>query len=605
MKSMAALLSNESKRGLLIGGVVILIAGALMYSPSFDAGFWTDDYAFVARAARATFPQGLVDAFDPFADIAWYRPLQIVQWLVEYRFFGSDAVGYHLANTAIHLVNCVLLLGLVSHLTRKWWVGLVTALAFLSLSPIAIDVFWPGVADPLMTLFYLVAMIFWLRDLENASRWNYLFAFVAFVAALLTKEMSASLIVILFLMDRCLVHAPTTLKQLGLRYLPLIAAVIPYALIEYSVSTRGVYVSQVAYRVSGQMFVNIAQYLQWLAFPWEANAWIVSSLVGIAVVLILILTRDRALLFVTAAALIALLPVLPFPFALQRYLYLPTIASAVLAGLGFESLRTRFSWARWREVAVTAGLVLAFVWSSLALSEGAFNYSEFARVTRLQFRPIYQRHPTFPPDTLLYFIQPPFPSATISEMMYVRYGANVSASGTDRDRVAELRARNAAFVYYFDENVLHEQPVEKNIRARVMPDLPIHFGNGITLQALEIAGDSLKPGDALVLLFYWSAVKKVDQDFTVFVHLVDMNGQMILGADEPPRQGSAPTSSWEPNRLLPDGHIVAVDASVAPGSYQIEAGLYNPQTMERLLIVDAQGRPYTDKIIIEPINVGK
>ena len=63
---------------------------------------------------------------------AWYRPVQGIQYLIEYGLFGSDPLGYHVANVLLHLVNCLLLYGIVVHITGRKRTGAVAALLFAS-----------------------------------------------------------------------------------------------------------------------------------------------------------------------------------------------------------------------------------------------------------------------------------------------------------------------------------------------------------------------------------------------------------------------------------------------------------------------------------------
>ena len=148
-------------------GALVLAAGLVLFSPVLAAGFWTDDYTFVEMAARLPFLQYLSQDFDPRDLISWYRPLQGMLWWIEFRLFGADPTGYHVVNVLFHIANCFLIFGLVRRVTYKWWVGLTAALAFLAVVNLGIDVYWPGVADPEMTLFYLAALWFWLAYLDR------------------------------------------------------------------------------------------------------------------------------------------------------------------------------------------------------------------------------------------------------------------------------------------------------------------------------------------------------------------------------------------------------------------------------------------------------
>ncbi|MEW5717223.1 MAG: hypothetical protein AB1817_01210 [Chloroflexota bacterium] len=598
----------ESRGWHVVSALMLGVAGIFVFSPVFQAGFWTDDFVFVELAARRGLADYLSYYFDPRnIELLWYRPAQGIQWWIEYQIFGVNPMGYHIVNVIFHIANCWLLFNLVSHFTHSQFGGFISAFAFLSLPRVTWVVSWPGVADPLMTLFYLASLSFWIAYLEQGRRRAAGFAWLAFIGALLTKEMGTTLIAILFLADRLLVTRPASLTQLAKRYLPFVIILIPYALIEYEVSRRGVYVGQVAYGLRAQSLANLWQYAQWLAFPWDLGApWnqIAQSIVAAAALYWLAVKRQRAVIFLVACGLIAVFPVLPFPFALDRYLYLPVIAPLALLGLGCHTARAYLTTPRWRAALASGALALFLLGNGATVYDVAGAYTGFVRETRLQFRPIFQRHPTFLTDTILYFIEPPFPTPTISAMMYVRYGAKVYAYGTDRGRVAGLRNHDAAFVYYRDDqNVWQELTVAKKSTAHASSSLPAQFEQGLELSAFEMVNDRVKRGDPFALIVYWHATQPIAKDYTVFAHVVDASGRIVAGFDSQPHQGSAPTSSWRADTMVADGTVIPIDTTVAPGAYAIEIGWYDLATSQRLALLDAGGQPIGDKLNIGPIYV--
>jgi hypothetical protein len=598
---------TQSSKGLLFNSIIIIFSGIVMFFPALAGGFWTDDFTFAEFAARLSFPQYLAQYFDPRMLESWYRPMQGMQWWIEFQFFRADPLGYHIVNLAFHILNCLLIMLLVTQVTQRLRLGLFAALVFLSLPITAVDVFWVAAADALMTLFYLTTCWLWLRYLQDNGRWRYVVAFVAFVATILTKEMGATVIAILFLIDRLVVGKPVTWKELILRYLPFAITLIPYALIEYYIQTRGVYVNLMAYRASGSALTNLAQYLKWLVFPWNFGEMITPiGIVAATLVIVaaLVRWRNKQFLFVILAGVVSTFPVLPFPFPSERYLYLPAIASAILIALGFEFLLTRFQQPAWRLAVTPIALGLFFWWSSSVIYESAFNFSELARVTRLQFRPLYQKHPRFDQDTLLYFVDPPFVTPNIGSIMYLRYGENAHVYGTDRGDRAHLRERQNAIVVYFDDQKnLHTQTVDREAPVRVMPEPPKSFADSIAFDGFEIAQSTIKRGDALALILYWRALRKPEHDYKVFVHLVDSQGKQVAGIDNEPQQGNLHTSGLRANFFVPDGYIIPIMQDIPAGEYKIDVGLYRTDTQERLPIVDANGQPIADHFVFETIWV--
>ncbi len=90
---------------------------------------------------------------------------------------------------------------------------------------------------------------------------------------------------------------------------------------------------------------------------------------------------------------------------------------------------------------------------------------------------------------------------------------------------------------------------------------------------------------------------------TVFTHLVDHNGQTVGGVDSQPREGKLRTSAWLVNTLLPGGIVIPIDADVSSGDHDLEVGLYDPTTMERLALFDANGQSIDNKVVIRGIHI--
>jgi hypothetical protein len=81
----------------------------------------------------------------------------------------------------------------------------------------------------------------------------------------------------------------------------------------------------------------------------------------------------------------------------------------------------------------------------------------------------------------------------------------------------------------------------------------------------------------------WQALRQVNHDYTVFVHVVDESGKTWGGQDSKPQQGKLPTTRWVPGRVISDTHTVQIDLAGPPEGYHLEVGLYAAATGERAL----------------------
>lgn len=121
---------------------------------------------------------------------------------------------------------------------------------------------------------------------------------------------------------------------------------------------------------------------------------------------------------------------------------------------------------------------------------------------------------------------------------------------------------------------------------------------------IELVGYKLQTKDGIDLTLYWRSLQEVAQDYTVFVHLTDAQGQLLSGEDSPPVQGQAPTSRWQINQVIEDRHHLQMSENFPPGKYDLSVGLYNSTTGERLLV---QGADITsgDNLLLTKVEVGE
>ena len=87
---------------------------------------------------------------------------------------------------------------------------------------------------------------------------------------------------------------------------------------------------------------------------------------------------------------------------------------------------------------------------------------------------------------------------------------------------------------------------------------------------------SFKPGGVLGLRTFWQVEQPFDQNYSIFVHLLDADGQRPTQRDAPPWQGRFPTSAWRPGSLVVDANDVYLPPGLPPGEYRVVVGMYEP-----------------------------
>ncbi len=198
--------------------IALLIAGVLLvYQRSLHVPFVLDDADSITdnptirSFATALFPpasSGITVSGRPFLNLSL---------AINYRFGGTDPFGYHVGNLLIHCAAALCLFGVVrrtlrlpslaprlgSHATPLAWF---TA-AWWALHPLQTESVTYVIqrAESLMGLCYLFTCYAFIRAVQETSRSWAIGAFVASLLGMATKEVTASLPLVLFLYDRTFV----------------------------------------------------------------------------------------------------------------------------------------------------------------------------------------------------------------------------------------------------------------------------------------------------------------------------------------------------------------------------------------------------------------
>jgi hypothetical protein len=132
-----------------------------------------------------------------------------------------------------------------------------------------------------------------------------------------------------------------------------------------------------------------------------------------------------------------------------------------------------------------------------------------------------------------------------------------------------------------------------------------NFEDRIALVGADLAPSPVSPGGVVRVTLYWQALAEMDVPYTVFVHLLSLDGQVVAGHDGEPVLGARPTSGWVPGEYVTDPHDLAIPADLPLGDYIVEVGLYDAGVsgLPRLAILGDEGQPQADRVIFGPVQV--
>lgn len=370
-----------------------LVVGLAVYARILGTFFVADDFSYLDELSKAQSPAVI---FSVLAG-RYFRPAVVFVYYVNYQLSGLSPWTYHVSVVLIHVVNAwlVFLLGRSMGPGRGVLVPALAGGVFLVFGGHAEAVTWiGGMADPLVTLFLLVALLLFLRSLDSVRPVPLLVGtWLAFAAALLSKESAAAFLGLALV--GAVLATPTWPDRQRVRRTILALSVLVLVLVAYFALRRA---------VLGFTFVNLEGLGTNTNLADTARAFVLRSFlpqgsllslirahsldvyVIAPVVLVLVWIARRAdyrpLLVLALWFGLAVAPVLPLSISLatpetERLIYLPSAFACLLTVWLFDTALKR----RWLVVSVT---VLFSLWHLRALDRTNRTWVTAAALTRSQ-----------------------------------------------------------------------------------------------------------------------------------------------------------------------------------------------------------------------------
>jgi len=113
---------------------------------------------------------------------------------------------------------------------------------------------------------------------------------------------------------------------------------------------------------------------------------------------------------------------------------------------------------------------------------------------------------------------------------------------------------------------------------------------------IYLVGYTLDTESPLTITLFWEAVDLPSDNYHIFVHLTDGDGNLVAQADAAPMHGALPTTAWPLDTIIP--HTVTVDDRLLPGTYTLSAGMYSYPDVVRLPVTSTDGASAVDDALI-------
>jgi hypothetical protein len=110
----------------------------------------------------------------------------------------------------------------------------------------------------------------------------------------------------------------------------------------------------------------------------------------------------------------------------------------------------------------------------------------------------------------------------------------------------------------------------------------VTLGDQAELLGYDLDQTAARPDGKIILTLFWRALREMDESYTVFTHVLGPDGQVVAQQDNPPINGTYPTTLWLTGEVITDPYIISLPADLASGAYPIQVGFYLPDNGLRL-----------------------
>jgi protein O-mannosyl-transferase len=366
--------------------------------------------------------QGISWALTTLYTTNWH-PLTWLSLMADYELYGLNAVGYHVSNLLLHILNTLLLFLVLRRMTGETWKCLTVA-ALFAVHPLNIEsVAWIAERKNLLsTFFWMLTLFAYVRYVEKSGWLRYMQALFLFALGLTAKPMLVTLPFVLLLIDhwplRRLSHVKRWNGEGGVNTVGnwsvlrlLLKEKIPFFFLSFCSSMITIYAAKIGGAVKsiadfplsgriGNILFALVSYLDKMIGPVDLAIFYPYPTTGhpiwqsvaaffflISITIFVAHKREKHPYLITGWLwyLITLFPVIGiiqvgFQSMANRYAYVPLIGIFVLIAWGIPDLMRAKTGRRVLPIAAVV-LILIFSFSTWAQlphwknSEEAFNYA--------------------------------------------------------------------------------------------------------------------------------------------------------------------------------------------------------------------------------------
>ncbi|MDO8602961.1 MAG: tetratricopeptide repeat protein [Candidatus Omnitrophota bacterium] len=299
----------------------------------------------------------------------FYRPIQLLSFMADYRIWKLNPFGYHLTSLLLHIFNSALVYLIVFAISLSPYMAFITGSLFGIAPAISGIVFYiPARSDLLMALFLFLSVWFLIKYRQKGKGMLYVLSIVSFVLSLLCKEMAMMLPLLLLLIELS-AGSGNDRPMPRFKYLvPYLAIVLTYALLRVTIFNfaKGTnFIIDLSFSATLPLWVRLLTdfkiiflYMKILILPFGLHMeWFIEPvrnvfhsgilpyIAGFILVILglkKIASKNKLVLFGSLWFLFALLPVLNiYPISVlfgEGWLYVPSVGFFIVFSAIFQDI---------------------------------------------------------------------------------------------------------------------------------------------------------------------------------------------------------------------------------------------------------------------------
>jgi len=367
---------------------MIILISTLSYANSLSNDFSWDDYILIVENDFVKGLSHLKDIFSKdFFDISgvefnfkygYYRPVITLSYSLDYLIWELNSSGFHLTNLILHILNSILVFLILLKIAENNLIPFLASAIFATHPIHTESVTWiSGRTDTIACLFFFLCIFLYQKQYtkKGIDIKFYILSVLSFMLAILSKEMSMSLPLVLISYDYLFCSNKSySLKKSFISMLPYFLMIGIYSVIRFwilkihtineldrNINNTTIYSNLLSF------FKTIILYLYKLLFPVKLNIYIQNRfsysifepivIISIVILLLLLFTavkcrkNQKLISFSISFFLITMLPLSNFIricgpqdmgfVSAERFLYIPSFGLSIFLAVLFSKIIQR------------------------------------------------------------------------------------------------------------------------------------------------------------------------------------------------------------------------------------------------------------------------